>query len=144
MAAIPFGLIGVVLILIATGTSVSVVVLIGIIMMAGIVVNNAIILVDRINQLKRAGVEPIRAVMEAARRRLRPILITTATTVLGLLPMALGFGEGSEIRSPMAIAVIGGLIFSTMLTLILIPTVYAAVDRKQIRPAENLREGADH
>ena len=144
MVTIPFGLIGVVLILIATGTSVSVVVLIGIIMMAGIVVNNAIILVDRINQLKRAGVEPIRAVMEAARRRLRPILITTATTVLGLLPMALGFGEGSEIRSPMAIAVIGGLIFSTMLTLILIPTIYAAVDRKQIPPAENLREGADH
>jgi HAE1 family hydrophobic/amphiphilic exporter-1 len=144
MATIPFGLIGVVLILIATGTSISVVVLIGVIMMAGIVVNNAIILVDTINQLKRAGVEPIRAVMEAAPRRLRPILITTATTVLGLLPMALGFGEGSEIRSPMAITVIGGLIFSTLLTLILIPTVYAAVDRKRISPAEDLREGADH
>ena len=144
MATIPFGLIGVVLILIATGTSISVVVLIGVIMMAGIVVNNAIILVDTINQLKRAGVEPIRAVMEAARRRLRPILITTATTVLGLLPMALGFGEGSEIRSPMAVTVIGGLIFSTLLTLILIPTVYAAVDRKQIPPAEDLREGAEH
>ncbi len=142
MAAIPFGLIGVVLILIATGTSISVVVLIGVIMMAGIVVNNAIILVDTINQLKRAGVEPIRAIMEAASRRLRPILITTATTVLGLLPMALGFGEGSEIRSPMAVTVIGGLIFSTLLTLILIPTLYAAVDRKKIPTAEDIREGA--
>ena len=130
MATIPFGLIGVIIILLVSGTTVSVVVMIGVIMMAGIVVNNAIILVDTINGIRREGVEKIQAILEAGRRRLRPILITTTTTVLGLMPMALGLGDGSEIRAPMAITVIGGLVLSTALTLILIPTVYAIVDRR--------------
>ena len=109
----------------------SVVVIIGVIMMAGIVVNNAIVLVDYINRLKAKGLAAKEAILEAGRVRLRPILMTTSTTVLGLLPMALGFGEGAEIRAPMAITVIGGLIISTLLTLILIPTVYAAFERRR-------------
>lgn len=131
LATIPFGLIGVIFILFITGVTVSVVVIIGVIMMAGIVVNNAIVLVDYINRLKAKGLAAKEAILEAGRVRLRPILMTTSTTVLGLLPMALGFGEGAEIRAPMAITVIGGLIISTLLTLILIPTVYAAFERRR-------------
>lgn len=129
--SIPFGLTGVILILLITGVSVSVVVLIGVVMLAGIVVNNAIVLVDYINRLRREGMEKIEAIIEAGKIRLRPIMMTTTTTVLGLLPMSLGFGEGAEIRSPMAIAVIGGLLMSTLLTLLFIPTVYALFDQKK-------------
>jgi HAE1 family hydrophobic/amphiphilic exporter-1 len=130
MFSIPFGLTGVILILFITGTPISVVVLIGVVMLAGIAVNNAIVLVDYINRLRRDGIEKVEAIVEAGKVRLRPILMTTSTTVLGLLPMSLGLGEGSEIRSPMAIAVIGGLTVSTLLTLIFVPTVYAVFDRK--------------
>ncbi|MCY3771858.1 MAG: efflux RND transporter permease subunit, partial [Gemmatimonadetes bacterium] len=111
--------------------TISVVVLIGIIMLAGIVVNNAIVLVDYINRLRRRGEDRINAVITAGRVRLRPILMTTATTVLGLLPLALGVGEGAEIRTPLAVTVIAGLISSTVLTLIVIPVVYTLLDRKQ-------------
>jgi HAE1 family hydrophobic/amphiphilic exporter-1 len=93
-------------------------------------VNNAIVLIDFINQRRKAGLGKIEAIMEGAKARLRPILMTTLTTVLALLPMALGFGEGAEIRAPMAIAVIGGLTIATMLSLVVIPVVYATVDRK--------------
>ena len=134
--SIPFGLTGVILILFITGVSVSVVVLIGAVMLAGIVVNNAIVLVDYINRLRREGMEKIEAIIEAGKVRLRPILMTTSTTILGLLPMSLGFGEGAEIRSPMAIAVIGGLLMSTVLTLLFIPTVYALFDRKKFITAQ--------
>ena len=107
----------------------SVVVLIGVVLLAGIVVNNAIILVDTANRLRRDdGLGTIEALRQAGRRRLRPILMTTATTVLGLLPMALSAAEGSELRSPMALAVIGGLLSSTVLTLVVIPAVYRLVD----------------
>jgi len=99
-------------------------------MLAGIVVNNAIVLVDYINHLRAGGMEKIQAIIQGGQVRLRPILMTTATTVLGLLPMALGLGDGAEIRTPMAITVIIGLITSTILTLVVIPTVYALVDRK--------------
>jgi len=92
------------------------------------------VLIDLINQLRRAGVAKTEAILEAGRSRLRPILMTTLTTALGLLPMALGFGEGAEIRAPMAITVIGGLITSTLLTLLVIPVVYSLVERDQ-RPA---------
>src|SRR5690606_25498280 len=122
--SIPLGLTGAVLALFLTGTTISVVVFIGLIMLAGIVVNNAIVLIDRINQLRAEGMAKIEAVVEAGHTRLRPILMTTLTTVLGLLPMAIGLGEGSEIRTPMAITVIGGLAFSTVLTLIVIPIMY--------------------
>jgi HAE1 family hydrophobic/amphiphilic exporter-1 len=103
------------------------------IMLAGIVVNNAIVLVDYINQLRRRGLAREEAIVTAGQVRLRPILMTTATTVLGLTPMALGLGDGAEIRTPMAIAVISGLISSTLLTLVVIPTVYSVVDRSVAR-----------
>lgn len=126
---IPLALVGAVWALWLTGTTVSVVAFIGLIMLAGIVVNNAIVLVDLINQLRRAGEELTAAIIEAGRARLRPILMTTMTTTLGLLPMALGLGEGSEVRAPMAITVIGGLVVSTLLTLLVIPVVYSLFDR---------------
>ena len=128
---IPLALVGAVLALYLTGTTVNIVALIGVIMLAGIVVNNAIILVDLINQLRSSGAGKTEAIMEAGRARLRPILMTTLTTALGLLPMAIGFGEGAEVRTPMAITVIGGLLVSTLLTLIVIPVVYSLLDRKK-------------
>lgn len=130
MFTIPLALIGAVLALFITGSTISVVVLIGAILLAGIVVNNAIVLIDLINQFRAKGMARMDAIMEGGRLRLRPILMTTLTTTLGLLPLALGFGEGAEIRSPMAITVIGGLTVSTALTLIVIPVVYSLVDRK--------------
>jgi len=110
----------------------SIVVFLGMIMLAGIVVNNAIVLVDYINQLRRRGMPKQEAIITAGEVRLRPILMTTATTVLGLLPMALGLGDGAELRTPMALTVIAGLLSSTLLTLILVPGIYSMVDR--IRP----------
>ncbi|MGB5392367.1 MAG: efflux RND transporter permease subunit [Thermoanaerobaculia bacterium] len=127
--SVPFALIGLLMTLYATDTTVSIVVLIGAILLAGIVVNNAIILVDYTNQLRREGASKLEALRQAGEVRLRPILMTTATTVLGLLPMALGLGEGSELRSPMALTVIGGLVTSTALTLLIIPAVYSLLDR---------------
>ena len=127
---IPLAMVGAVLALYLTGTTLNVVALIGVIMLAGIVVNNAIVLVDLINQLRRAGMDKMQAIREAAEARLRPILMTTLTTALGLLPMAIGFGDGSEIRAPMAITVIGGLAVSTLLTLVVIPVVYSLIDRR--------------
>ena len=100
-------------------------------MLCGIVVNNAIVLVDRINQLRRQGVDKDTAILDAAKTRLRPIVMTTLTTVLGLLPMAFGFGEGAEIRTPMAITVIYGLLFASLLTLILLPVLYSLFDVKK-------------
>jgi HAE1 family hydrophobic/amphiphilic exporter-1 len=128
---IPLALVGAVLALFITGTTISIVALIGVIMLAGIVVNNAIVLVDLINQLRAQGAERTDAIMEAGRTRLRPILMTSLTTALGLLPMAMGIGEGSEVRTPMAITVIGGLVVSTLLTLVVIPVVYSLMDRKR-------------
>jgi len=129
LLTVPLGLVGVIFALGLTGTTVSVVVLIGTVMLTGIVVNNAIVLVDFINQRRKAGLAKLDAIADAGSARLRPILMTTTTTVLGLLPMAIGLGEGAEIRAPMAIAVIGGLVFTTALTLLVIPVVYATLDR---------------
>lgn len=128
---IPLALVGAVFALFLTGTTVNVVAFIGVIMLVGIVVNNAILLVDLINRLREDGMEKPAAILEAGRSRLRPILMTTLTTVLGLLPMAIGFGEGAEVRTPMAITVIGGLLVSTLLTLVVIPVVYSLLDRKK-------------
>jgi len=127
---IPLALVGAILALFITGTTINIVAFIGVIMLAGIVVNNAIVLVDLINQLRDQGRERIEAILEAGTARLRPILMTSLTTTLGLLPMAMGFGEGSEVRTPMAITVIGGLTVSTMLTLVVIPVVYSLMDRR--------------
>jgi len=127
---IPLALVGAVLALFITGTTINIVAFIGIIMLAGIVVNNAIVLVDLINQLRAQGKERFEAILEGGTARLRPILMTSLTTTLGLLPMAMGFGEGSEVRTPMAITVIGGLTVSTLLTLVVIPVVYSLMDRR--------------
>jgi HAE1 family hydrophobic/amphiphilic exporter-1 len=121
---IPLALVGVVAGLLATGTTISVIVLIGTIMLVGIVVNNAIVLIDTINRLRRAGVGKLEAVVRAGHIRLRPILMTTLTTILGLMPMALTWGEGAELRSPLAITVACGLAVSTLLTLVVIPAAY--------------------
>lgn len=133
MFTVPLGLVGVVLALVVTGTALSVVVMLGLIILSGIMVNNAILLVDYANKLRRAGRARRAALLQAGQVRLRPILMTTLTTVLGLIPMALGWGEGAEIRAPMAIAVMGGLLFSALLTLFFIPAVYELVDRRSLR-----------
>lgn len=120
----PLALLGAIVVLFIFGIPISVVVLIGLIVLAGIVVNNGIVLVDYTNRLRENGMPLDQAVVEAAGIRMRPVLMTTATTVLGLLPMALSFGEGAEIRVPLAVTVIGGLLSSTLLTLILVPVLY--------------------
>jgi HAE1 family hydrophobic/amphiphilic exporter-1 len=130
LIAIPMAVAGSILGLFITNTHLSVVVFIGLIMLAGIVVNNAIVLVDRINQLRVDGMDKLHAIEQAAKSRLRPILMTTLTTALGLLPMAIGIGDGSEVRAPMAITVIFGLLLSTLLTLLVIPCLYSLFDRK--------------
>jgi HAE1 family hydrophobic/amphiphilic exporter-1 len=129
MLTIPLAFLGTMLTLKLLGISLSVVVFLGMIMLAGIVVNNAIVFIDYINTLRRRGMERDEAIVTAGTVRLRPILMTTATTALGLLPMALGLGDGAEIRTPMAISVISGLIVSTLLTLLVIPGVYAVIER---------------
>jgi HAE1 family hydrophobic/amphiphilic exporter-1 len=100
-------------------------------MLAGIVVNNAIVLIDAINQARERGLERLEAIKLAGRTRLRPILITSVSTIIGLIPMAIGIGEGAEIRRPMAITVIAGTMVATFLTLIVIPVLYAVLDRKE-------------
>ena len=124
LCTIPLALVGVVGGLLLTGTTVTVIVLIGTIMLVGIVVNNAIVLIDTINRLRRAGLAKREAVVKAGHMRLRPILMTTLTTILGLLPMALSWGEGAELRAPLAITVASGLLLSTLLTLVVIPAAY--------------------
>jgi HAE1 family hydrophobic/amphiphilic exporter-1 len=128
--SIPLAVLGSVLGLYVTGTNISVIVLIGVIMLTGIVVNNAIVLVDRINQLRHKGVDKLVAIMEASRSRFRPIIMTSLTTILGLAPLAFSSGEGAELRAPLAITVMSGLLVATMLTLLLIPVLYSLFDRK--------------
>jgi HAE1 family hydrophobic/amphiphilic exporter-1 len=129
--SIPLAVLGSVLGLYITGTNISVIVLIGVIMLTGIVVNNAIVLVDRINQLRHKGVEKMSAIMQASCSRFRPIIMTSLTTILGLAPLAFSSGEGSELRAPLAITVMSGLLVATMLTLLLIPVLYSLFDRKK-------------
>lgn len=129
--SIPMAIIGITLTMIMSGTIFSMQAFIGCIMLAGIVVNNAILLVDYTNQLRRkAGMELMEAIRLAGSRRLRPILMTTLTTVLGLLPLSFGFGEGGETQAPLARVVIGGLISSTLITLILVPVIYSIFEHR--------------
>lgn len=128
--SIPLAIVGAVLALKLTGNTLSVVVFIGLILLAGIVVKNAIVLIDLVNQLREAGKPKAEAIIEACSARLRPIIMTTMTTLFGFLPLALGLGEGAEVRAPMAITVIGGLTVSTLLTLLVIPVVYDLLDRR--------------
>jgi HAE1 family hydrophobic/amphiphilic exporter-1 len=141
--SIPVAGIGVVLMLFLTGTTFNIQAFIGVIMLAGIVVNNAIVLVDYTNTLRRRDGLPLRQAVEVAgRTRLRPILMTTLTTVLAMIPMALGLGEGGEVQAPMARVVIGGLAVSTLITLILIPTLYTTVEERTARQEETSKESA--
>ncbi|MBO8126598.1 MAG: efflux RND transporter permease subunit [Firmicutes bacterium] len=128
MMAVPLAFIGVVWGLFLSGKLFSTVSIIGIIMLAGIVVNNSIVLVDYTNQLRRKGLSAVEALKKAGPVRLRPIFMTALTTILALLPMSLGFGEGAELRSPLAVVVIGGLTVATFLTLVVVPVIYASLD----------------
>jgi HAE1 family hydrophobic/amphiphilic exporter-1 len=108
-----------------TGTTLSVISGIGVVMLIGIVVKNAIVLVDFINLMRERGNELFEAIAISGRSRLRPVIMTSATTILGMLPLAMSSGAGSELWSPMGVAIIGGLLFSTLVTLVLVPVVYA-------------------
>lgn len=130
MFTVPLGAIGTIGALALTGHSIDVVAILGAVMLAGIVVDNAIVLIDGVNQLRDSGLSKEDALLHGGLNRLRPILMTSACTVLGLLPMAFGLGEGGELQRPLAITVIGGLTMGTLLTLIVIPVVYTLLDRK--------------
>ena len=136
MFTIPLAFTGGFLGLLITGFDVSVVSLIGFIMLCGIIVNNGIVLVDYINRLRRDGKERIEAIVEAGKTRMRPILITALTTILGLCVMALGIGTGAEMMQPLAIVCIGGLIYATFMTLYIIPVIYDAFNKKELRRIE--------
>ncbi|AOM82400.1 efflux RND transporter permease subunit [Salisediminibacterium beveridgei] len=130
MFSVPLVVIGVAIALTVTRTPISVTAIIGLIVLVGIVVNNAIVLVDYINQRKEEGMRSMEAIVTGVKDRARPILMTASTTILALIPLALGFGEGSEIQQPMAITVIGGMISATFLTLFLIPVLYSFMDKE--------------
>jgi len=127
---LPMGLIGAVWALLITGQTLNVISIIGMVVLAGIVVNDAIVKIDYTNQLRKRGLAVREAILEASRVRLRPILMTTVTTALGLFPMSLGLGKGAELQQPLAISVIGGLMLATFLTLILIPLAYELAEKK--------------
>lgn len=136
MFTIPLAFTGGFLGLLITGFDVSVVSLIGFIMLCGIIVNNGIVLVDYINRLRRDGKERVEAIVDAGKTRMRPILITALTTILGLSVMALGIGTGAEMMQPLAIVCIGGLIYATFMTLYIIPVIYDAFNKKELRKVE--------
>lgn len=129
LLTIPFALVGSILTFFILGRAINIMAIIGIIMLAGIAVNNSIILIDRINQLIRDGFDRRSAIIQAGQQRIRPIIMTSLTTILALLPLTIGLGESAALRSPMALAVIGGLVTSTLLTLVVIPCVYDVLDR---------------
>lgn len=132
MFSLPFAFTGVFFALWLTGTSLSLIALIGAVMLVGIVVKNGIVLIDYINLNKERGMSVMKSVVSGGKSRLRPVLMTTVTTILGMLPMAIGIGEGSEIWQPMGIAIMGGLTVSTILTLIVIPTIYASLHVREM------------
>ncbi len=140
MFSVPLAYSGSLIALIITRSSLSITSFLGVIMLAGIVVNNAIVLVDYINTLRQQGVARSEAILKAGPVRLRPILMTSLTTMLCLMPMALGMGEGSEMMSPMAIVVIGGLITSTILTLVVVPVVYTLLDDISVKMKSKLKK----
>jgi HAE1 family hydrophobic/amphiphilic exporter-1 len=129
MAALPLAIVGALLLLFLTGLPINMPSLIGIVLLLGLVTKNSILLVDYTNELRARGHSMVEALLEAGPTRLRPILMTSAAMVLGMLPTALSRGEGSEFRSPMSIAVIGGVITSTVLTLVVVPVVYTWMDQ---------------
>src|SRR5690606_29465319 len=130
MMAVPYGFVGVVATLLVTGPTFRLNAFLGSIVLVGIAVNNAIVLIDAANLLRAEGYDVVEAIVEAGRRRLRPILMTTLTTVLGMLPIALAVEEGSEIQAPLARVVLGGMVISTVITLVLLPVLYVFSERR--------------
>lgn len=139
LLTIPLAVVGAVWLFFITGTTINIMGVIGIVMLVGIAVNNSIILVDRIGQIKESGVDLEDAIAKAGQQRIRPILMTSLTTILALVPMSLGIGEGADLSAPMAIAVIGGLLTSTLLSLIVIPCVYYVFESAKMRLMKNNR-----
>lgn len=138
MGSVPFTLIGVVLSLILFNSTLNIVSMLGMIALSGIVVNNAIVLIDYTNLLRSRGIALEEAIIQASTSRLKPILMTTATTILGILPIALGLGEGGDMLSSLGQAIAGGLLPSTLITMVLIPVMYSIVEkRRELRMAKN-------
>ena len=133
MFTIPLAFTGGFLALLITGFDISVVSLVGFVMLCGIIVNNGIVLVDYINKLRIDGKERIESIVEAGKTRMRPILITALTTVLGLVVMALGIGTGAEMMQPIAIVCIGGLLYATFMTLYIVPVIYDLFNKKELK-----------
>jgi HAE1 family hydrophobic/amphiphilic exporter-1 len=129
LLTIPVAIVGSILLFFILGQTINIMSIIGIIMLGGIAVNNSIILVDRINHLIKEGFDRTNAIIMAGQQRIRPILMTTSTAVLALIPLTIGFGESASLRAPLALAVIGGLVTSTLMTLVVIPCVYDVFDR---------------
>jgi HAE1 family hydrophobic/amphiphilic exporter-1 len=128
LLTIPLAVVGSVLVFFLLGKTLNIMAFIGIIMLVGIAVNDSIIFVDRILQLRNEGMERLEAILQAGQQRIRPIIMTSLTTILALFPLTLGLGESASLRSPMALAVIGGLVTSTLLTLVVIPCMYEAIE----------------
>jgi HAE1 family hydrophobic/amphiphilic exporter-1 len=140
LTTIPFAIVGSVLSFFVLGMTLNVMAVIGIIMLVGIAVNNSIILVDRIIQIQKEGIPRVEAIKQAGQQRIRPILMTKLTTILAMLPLTFGFGDSASLRAPMAIAVIGGLLTSTVMSLIVIPCVYDVIDGLKDRFKKNKKE----
>ncbi|MDP7416840.1 MAG: efflux RND transporter permease subunit, partial [Desulfobacterales bacterium] len=140
MVTVPLAFIGVAIGLIVGGKSLSVMSYIGIMMLSGIVVNNGIVFIDYINRLRAEGVEKKEAILTAGAARLRPILMTTMTTSLAIIPMAVNRGEGAELFSPIAVTIMGGMLTSTFLTLIILPSIYSLIDSLSMRLKSGVRK----
>jgi HAE1 family hydrophobic/amphiphilic exporter-1 len=138
MFSIPLAFTGGFIALLITGQTLDVIAMLGFIMLAGLIVNNGIVLIDYINQARRAGMSKTDAIIDAGRTRMRPILMTALTTILAMLTSAIGIGDGSEMMRPMAITIIGGLVYGTVLTLIVIPCIYDAFNREKDMVEEEL------
>jgi multidrug efflux pump subunit AcrB len=133
MASLPLSIVGVMLALLLTGTTLNIFSMIGIVFLMGLVTKNAILLVDFANKGQRDGLARTEALLAAGQVRLRPIMMTTAAMIVGMLPLALGLGDGSEQQAPMGRAIIGGVITSTLLTLVVVPVIYSYLDALEQR-----------
>jgi HAE1 family hydrophobic/amphiphilic exporter-1 len=136
MFTIPLAFTGGILSLLLTGKELSIIAVLGFLVLAGIVVNNGIVFIDTVNQLRDQGMEKQEALITTGKMRLRPILMTALTTILGLSTMALGIGQGAEMMAPMAIVTIGGLLYATLMTLFVVPSMYDLMHRKDRAHAE--------
>ena len=138
MFTIPLAFTGGFIGLLVTGFDVSVISMLGFVMLCGIIVNNGIVLIDYINQLRRQGMAKKEAIVEAAKTRLRPVLMTALTTIISMSTMAVGMGRGSEMAQPMAIVSVGGLVYGTLLTLVVVPCIYDALNREKDMREEDI------